>query len=61
MQQHDITTLSNEVKEYLDQPLNIGEMALVANLLANNYPYRTDGLAVDFDKVFWPKIKNDAY
>jgi hypothetical protein len=30
VQQHDITTLSNEDKESADQPLNIDEMALAA-------------------------------
>ena len=56
---NDIQTINDEDKEALDDPLTMDEIAQTIKALPNNKTQHpgSDGIPVEFYKIFWIKIK----
>ena len=50
-------TISKEMREELDKPISMAELSQAVRQLQNNKVGGTDGIPIDWYKMFWPKIK----
>ena len=53
-----VPQISEQQKEELDSPLTLSEIGLAIKTMSNNKCPGTDGLPIEFYKVFYPKIKD---
>ena len=52
-----IPQLPQQIKQYLDRPIEYKEIALALSQMKNSKTPGTDGIPSDFIKFFWPKLK----
>ena len=61
LNENDIPQINDEDKETLDNNISIDEIAQAVKDLPNSKSPGSDGLPIDFYKIFWAKIKIIAY
>jgi hypothetical protein len=53
-----VTKVGQQDKELLETPVQLEELAIAVHDLPNSKTPGTDGIPIDFYKVFWGKIKH---
>jgi hypothetical protein len=57
LKDNDVQTIEDEDKQVLDYPITIDELTKAVKELPNNKTPSSDGLPVEFYKMFWGKIQ----
>jgi hypothetical protein len=61
LKHNEIPTVDEEGQNVLNTPLTIEEVIQAIKLLPNNKSPGSDGLTIEFYKMFWPKIGDIVY
>jgi exonuclease III len=61
LKDNDVQTIEDEDKQTLDNPITIAELSKAVKELPNNKTPGSDGLPVEFYKMFWSKIQQTVF
>jgi hypothetical protein len=61
LKDNDVQTIEDEDKQVLDHPITIDELTKAVKELPNNKTPGSDGLPVEFYKMFWGKIQQTVF